>query len=223
MYAHDGEEAETWFWSGFGMVAVDAMRSLEPVGGGEEAGGRIQIREAGPDDLDVLLPLGHALQRYLAAAPTFLALLKPETREGEAAWLGGRDHALWLAFDGDKAVGYMRNEPSYDDAAYVITDPKTLSITGAYLLEPYRRSGVAARLLGRIVDWGRRHGYERCAVDFEAANLEGAASGRGTSSPSATPSSATLTSGWPGRTGAVWASRVVAAGRSGYSISTVAP
>jgi predicted GNAT family acetyltransferase len=68
----------------------------------------------------------------------------------------------------------MGFEPSNPEAAYIISDPKTISITSAYTVDAARGNGIGATLLSSGLAWARREGFERCAVDFEPNNLLGA-------------------------------------------------
>ena len=55
LLAHDTRAIETWFWNGFGLTVVDAIRSLEPLGVTHPAG--IRLRRATPADVDILADL----------------------------------------------------------------------------------------------------------------------------------------------------------------------
>ncbi len=172
-FAHDREELEAWFELGFGMLAEDCVRPLAPVrrveAGGPSAQDALTVRPAEAADLATWLPLAREFRAYVTGSPIFLHVAPPdETSERE--WMSQPGHILWLAFRKGRLAGFMRSEPSSDDAAFSITDPATVSITGAYTLEAHRGGGVGARLLGAAVDWARENGYERCSVDFETAN-----------------------------------------------------
>jgi GNAT superfamily N-acetyltransferase len=62
---HDRAALEGWFWLGFGMIAADGVRDLSPAQG---PAAEIDIRRAGPQDIETFLALGDALNRHLAAA-----------------------------------------------------------------------------------------------------------------------------------------------------------
>lgn len=171
LFAHDRESINTWFWLGFGLAAVDAMRDLGPVQGPAV---RVDIRRATLEDLDLVTSLAEDVQRHLAAPPIFLALAEKGNRESHEKWLLVPANSLWLAFQGGEPVGYVRLEPSNPSAAFVIRDEKTISVTGAFTKERLRRRGVGTALLRQSLDWARSEGYERCAVSFEPQNVSGA-------------------------------------------------
>jgi GNAT superfamily N-acetyltransferase len=167
LLANDREGLEGWHWLGFGMLAADAVRDLQPVPGRDTD---VEIRRAGLQDLDQVKTLHEALSEYMAEPPIFLF----NTEERDVAyyeeWLQNPDKAIWLAFHGTEAVAYMRLGPASEDASTIIYDEKTTSITGAFTRETARGGGIATVLLNRSLAWARAKGYERCAVDFEPMN-----------------------------------------------------
>ena len=169
--AHDRPAIDAFFWLGSGLIAVDAMRDLGPVQGPMA---QVEIRRAGLEDIELVMTLGEKLQRHMAAAPTFLAFTSKRERESHEQLLTDSTNALWLAYQGGEAVGYMRLGPSNPSAAYVIRDEKTASITGAFTKEHARNRGIGTALLKHSLDWARSVGYERCAVDFEPENIPSA-------------------------------------------------
>lgn len=170
LLTHGQEAIDTWNWLGFGLIAVDAMRDLGPVQA-HPAG--VDIRRAISEDLDLIISLSDGLDRYLAGPPIFRAFAEKEDRQSHEKWLSVRANALWLAYQDNEPVGYMRLEPSNPSAAFIIRDEKTISISGAFTKEHFRRRGVGTALLRHSLDWARSEGYERCAVDFEPQNISG--------------------------------------------------
>jgi len=164
MLGHDGEGIEGWQWLGFGFAAVDGVRELRPV---EGAAAEVKIRRAGEEDIEEAAAFGEALARHLATAPTFWI----HELEDLGEWLKGPANALWLAYDGEEAVGCMGLGPANPDACAIIQDEKTASIESAFTREGARGRGVATALLNRSLEWARVEGYERCAVDFEPMNF----------------------------------------------------
>lgn len=166
--AHDKEIIDELFWLGFGMVAVDAMRDLGDV---EGPFAEVEIRRAGIRDLEVAVSLSHEQERYMATSPTLMALVEEPGPEPHKKTLSDPAQATWLASYQGEVVSRMRIGPSYENAAYVIVDDKTASITAAFTKEHVRGQGIGASLLKRSVDWAKAEGYVRCAVDFEPENV----------------------------------------------------
>ena len=165
--ADDPDAMRVWHWFGFGMIAADAVRGVNPLGDPvrEEL-----VRRAGPGDVEHAAALSDALQDYMGMAPTFFAHDAQRGRQGVEAFLGNPAYAFWLAFEGGEAVAYMLQGPASEEACTILRDEKTTSIVGAYTREDMRGSGVATALLNRALAWARDAGYARCAVDFEPMN-----------------------------------------------------
>ena len=167
----DSEAIDSLFWNGFGLAAVDAIRDLKPVHKPESDA---VIRRATPKDADAVQGLSTELRQHLAAAPVFLF---PEDERGRVFYehlLKDSSNAIWLAFCGGKAVGCIGLAPASYCAACIIRDGRTASITRAFTKEHLRGRGVGSALLNTALEWARSAGYERCAVDFEPANISGA-------------------------------------------------
>jgi GNAT superfamily N-acetyltransferase len=167
LMAHDQTAIEAWQWLGFGYLAVDGVRNLNPIA---HCAPGIQIRQAYIEDLDALLDLDTALVRYLAGAPTYLAGADPEDPASLRAWLTDPDRVIWLACRDAERLAFLRIGPSSEGACALIQDKDTTSITGAFTVEHARGSGIATALLDRALGWARDNGYARCAVDFEPMN-----------------------------------------------------
>jgi GNAT superfamily N-acetyltransferase len=171
MLAHDRGGIEGWHWLGFGLAAADAVRGLDPVKGPIP---EVQVRRAGLRDIEQVRSLTGALERHLAAAPTFLVSVEREDRASQEEWLADPANALWLAHDGEDVIGFMQLGPASHDACDIIVDEGTCSITGAFTRECARQRGIGTRLLNSSLVWARSEGYVRCAVDFEPMNVTGA-------------------------------------------------
>jgi GNAT superfamily N-acetyltransferase len=164
--AHEQVSLETWHWLGFGMLATDAVRDLNPLA---HTVVRTEIRRAGPQEARACDTLEAALRRHLSSSPTYL--IAGEGGPSCAEWLADPSHALWLAYEGEEAVAYLRVEPASENACTLIQDPGTASITGAFTVRQARGRGIGAALLNRALLWAKEHGYTRCAVDFEPMNV----------------------------------------------------
>ncbi len=167
LLADDREGLEGWHWLGFGLIAADGIRDLQPVTGPTLGA---DIRQAGPEDVEQVSALIAALRRHLAAAPSFFPHSEEEVRHDEE-WLGSPANAMWLACRGMEVVACMGQGPANPDACTIILDEGTTSIVSAFTIESARGSGIATALLNRCLDWARTQGYERCAVDWEPMNI----------------------------------------------------
>ncbi len=171
VFAHDRDAVNAWFWNGFGLGPVDAVRTLDRIPSGLPEG--LTARRLDIDDADDLRRISLELSKYMASEPLFHPLLDTETKEYFEKWLYNRDNCVWAAFDGKEIVSYIKCVPSYDGASYTIRDPGTFSVNGAYTLSRYRGKGIQTTLLDLAVGYAGKEGFERCSVDFESYNING--------------------------------------------------
>jgi GNAT superfamily N-acetyltransferase len=168
MVANDEDGIEGWRWLGFGLLAADGARDLKPVPGRTTG---VDVRRAGPDDIQQVTALLGALRQHMAAAPTFLHQGDAGGVEEDEEWLADPAHAMWLAYDGTEAVACMGQGPANPKASGLIRDRGTTSIVSAYTRRSVRGEGIATVLLNQALAWARAEGYDRCAVDWEPMNI----------------------------------------------------
>jgi GNAT superfamily N-acetyltransferase len=163
LMAHDRQALEAWNWLGFGLVNVDGVRPLTPLASDQA---KVDVRQAGLQDAEILSELGRALERHEASAPTFWIHKLDDFGEK----LRQPGNAAWLAVEGGQVLGFLALEPGDDCECALLRDAKTVNISGAYTLEAARCKGAATSLLEQALAWARAQGYQRCAVDFESMN-----------------------------------------------------
>jgi GNAT superfamily N-acetyltransferase len=161
-------------WLGYGMLVVDALRSLDDaslaaIPGTPPPGTR--VRRAGPHDLAAILDLDRGLRRHLVDAPTFLVLRRGQDPARIAARLADPATATFVAEADGAAVAWLRVGPPGDDVALLVRDDATASIDAAFTMPQHRGDGVATALLAAAARWARDRGAVRLGVDFESANV----------------------------------------------------
>jgi GNAT superfamily N-acetyltransferase len=166
LFPNDIHGLQAWNWLGFGMFAIDALRSVEPI--------RVDnvdaiIRRADIQDIEQVIALHDDLWSYIKGPPVFL-LNEKRDRHYFQEWLQAPDKVVWLACTKDEPVAFMRLGPADDDVCTIIVDEKTTSIYSAFTKEKVRRGGIASALLAHALDFARLSGYQRCAVPFEPMN-----------------------------------------------------
>lgn len=166
--ANDQEGIEGWRWMGFGQIATDGVRDLQPL---PDHTAEVDVRQAGPGEIQQVTGLIEALRRHMAASPTFLHQEDSVEVEENEEYLSDPAHAVWLAYQGTEAIACMGQGPANPKASKLIDDAGTTSIVSAYTRKSARGSGVATALLNQVLAWGRAEGYERCAVDWEPMNV----------------------------------------------------
>jgi GNAT superfamily N-acetyltransferase len=177
LLASDWDGVDGWQWLGFGMAVVDGVRDLSPLpvyGNGAYQVRQLQSNALGafsPDDCALAARFDQALMAHVSAAPCFWPHDADEASTfNGAGWLAEPGNVLWIASQGDEPLGYLGITPSSQDACAIIRDPGTASIVKAYTLASARGKGVGAALLSQAISWAAEQGYQRCSVDYEAAN-----------------------------------------------------
>ena len=173
LLAHDRPAIDTWFWNGFGLAVVDAVRPLTPLA--HDATPAFKIQRAGVADIDLLASLDMEHRSHYSTPPTLMAAHPPLSRADFAEFLGQSKNRVWLAMQGAQVAGFLILEASSFGAADIVNSQTTIAITGAYVRPAYRGQGAAAALLRAALSEAAQVGYERCSVDFESFNPEAAA------------------------------------------------
>ncbi len=167
-FAHDKETIELWFWQGFGMRCVDAIRETLPM---HSKNTTVMIRKLSIGDIPILADIHRKHIRYYKDSPIFMPKTEREPVQELAEWLARNNHHLWAAYQGEKPVGYMRIEPNAE--IFISEHKDIMNITGAYVLENARKTGAGTKLLATIQNWLLNNGYPLCGVDFESINTMG--------------------------------------------------
>jgi GNAT superfamily N-acetyltransferase len=171
--AHDARAEQAWYWNGFGLVVVDAIRSIQPL---QSAGAAdVCIRRAGPEDAALLADLDAEHCRHYSRSPVFMpprAGLQPAE---QIELLARSRNGVWLALDGDTPAGFLRIQGYDFDTAAILESEEGVTITGAYVRPAYRRRRLALALLDCAMRDLQARGFHYCAVNFESFNPEAAA------------------------------------------------
>jgi len=167
IFANDAKAVKAIQWLGFGMLSIDALRGLEPVA---KSGLEIQVIQATAENHQDLIMLNQELRDYMTSSPIFFI---PDTLSDEylLEWLENPIKDVWMAYQDQEPIAFIRSGPANGDVCTIIFDEKTTSIYGAYTREARRRQDVGTSLLAKMLDSALKKGYSRCAVDFETMNL----------------------------------------------------
>jgi GNAT superfamily N-acetyltransferase len=168
LLADDQEALQTWFWNGFGMAVVDAVRPMTPLE--REPKTLLRIRQAGAADAPALAALDVEHCRYYTQSPVFMALRESQTADEFGEFLEQPGNSAWLALDGNLPVGFLRLNGYEFDAADIVAAAEPIFINGAFLQPGYRGRGANSAMLQAALQHHARLGKTCCAVDFEAFN-----------------------------------------------------
>jgi len=115
-----------------------------------------QIARATIDDVDRILPLFEAYRRFYQRPPDLEA-----SRRFLLERLARGDAALFLAFDGDDAIGFAQLYPTYTS----VDVGRIWLFNDLYVAERARRRGVARALLERSIEHARDSGAVRLQLE----------------------------------------------------------
>jgi GNAT superfamily N-acetyltransferase len=179
LLARDPETSEAWFWNGFGLCVVDAVRSLSPGGMDPLASVAPQgfkLRRAGAEDAPSLAILEGEHAQHYAAPPVLMVPFQAFSEAEFAAWLAGPANFAYLATtNSGEPAGYLRFEPHSFGAAEIVSAENAPAATAAFVRPAYRGRRLARALLGMALREFSALGCPRCSVDFESFNPEAAA------------------------------------------------
>lgn len=165
LYAHDYEAVESFFWSGFGLRCVDALRPMKPLL--PERPHDCSLMQLDYKESQRVLPLAHLLTQQLRASPSFLPNAL-DTPQDFRVWAASHGARYFVTMEGEQIVGYL--ECVMGGENYLCDDPSMVSISSAYLLPDYQGSGRFAILLDYAIACLRQEGYSLLGVDYECFN-----------------------------------------------------
>jgi ribosomal protein S18 acetylase RimI-like enzyme len=173
LLAHDQAAQQAWFWHGFGLTVVDAVRPMQPLD--ISCPTDLAIRRATVNDAAHLAALDAEHRQHYTRPPICMAPRASTTADQFAAFVSRPKNSVWLALDRDDPLGFLRFDGDELAGAAIVESAQTIGITGAYVRPAYRgRKAAAALLDGALRDYAAR-GFTCCAVDFESFNPEAAA------------------------------------------------
>ena len=174
LLAHDSVAERAWFWQGFGLTVVDAIRPMQPLGMAPPAG--LTIRPATVADSAMLVTLDAEHCLHYALPPTCMA---PRAGCDADEWrqsLAKPRNGVWLALDDDQPVGFLSFTSGDEfDSVDLLRTAQVVGINGAYVRPVYRGQRVAVALLDAALRAYAEQGVTSCAVTFESFNPEAAA------------------------------------------------
>lgn len=170
LLADDHSAERTWFWNGFGLTVVDAIRPVCPLDISNKSD--LCIRKATQDDVEALTELDKEHWMQYSRSPIFMAAHSGRSLSENIEFLSRPKNSVWIAEDGKEIIGFIRYEGYDFDGVAIVESEDGVTITGAYVRPAYRGRKVGAALLNAaLLDYQAR-GLKYCAVNFESFNPE---------------------------------------------------
>lgn len=121
----------------------------------------IEVRQAGLEDLDQLVPLFDGYRQFYR---------QPSDPEGARRFLQERierqQSVIFLALDGQQAAGFTQLYPSFSSGAM----RRIFILNDLFVAPAGRRRGVGTALLEAAAQYGRQAGATRLALSTELTN-----------------------------------------------------
>ena len=173
--AWDRAALDAWFALGFGQQQAYALRTLaDPEPPLPALDPAIEVRRAGPDDLDAMMAMQDVLATHLMRAPVY-SFIPPEMRRlwhtDMAEALANPDTSVWLAVQGGDVLGavlFISARPS-DGALHLPGRCRALDL--AVTRPRAWGQGIARTLTARGLADARAAGFTHCVTDWRTANL----------------------------------------------------
>lgn len=173
MFCADKECIDDWVLLGFGNRCNDSIRSTEPLTESNLCE-NYSILKANKAHLPHIADLCLDDMKHFRKAPTFMVNDDESVEDlmkDFDEWLSKDNRHLWIAYDEEKAIGYMRIQKHGE--SFISSHPDMMNITGAFVDENYRGKGVSKLLLDNTLSWLKENGYPLCGVDYESINVTG--------------------------------------------------
>lgn len=167
-FSNDEILKEYSYWSGFGLLVVDAIRNTNPIC--SDFCNDIVVRELDIDEIEDMFFLDKELNRYLSNSPTFLCRRNKEGEAIKKEFINDNAYCV-VAEKNGKIVSCIRGTDEKYDGCDIVKDTSIMGIDFAYTIPPIRGTGVGSQLLNEILEWGKMRNKTGCAVDFESANI----------------------------------------------------
>lgn len=170
LYTHDQEAVRSFFYNGFGLRCIDAVRSLDeilqPLDICPQIAEQINYREVPREEWKLLLEQNNALIAHLGESPAFMKHSLLDITDFQAR---NSEHTRYVAAEsGGSYIAYLKLDKSGEN--FATETGSMMNICGAYCMPAYRGSGIYHNLLSYTINTLREEGYRQLGVDCESFN-----------------------------------------------------
>ena len=173
--AADTHIIESWFDLGFGKERVDALLDLRTLTIPEkETPANIVIRRADSGDGDHLADLSDIISRALANTPYWHPTVPEDYRELREGWselAEDKDWTIWLAFEGEDAVGAAGFTAQGEADTDMLASSRNVYLSVAATSHEARRRGISTALTWHGLERACQDGFEICYTNWISPNL----------------------------------------------------
>lgn len=170
LYTHDQDAFRSFYYNGFGLRCIDAIRSLSdlltPLDTKQFLRTALQYLEVPREEWMLLLECNNGLIAHLGASPAFMRF---DLLEEDEFLRRSTEHTRYFAARTDgRYIGYIKTDNFGEN--FATETEGMLNICGAYLEPPYRGTGVYHNLLCFLINTLKKEGYLLLGVDCESFN-----------------------------------------------------
>lgn len=170
LYTHDKEGINSFFYNGFGLRCIDAIRSMDDIPSwvniSQFNDNQRNYCEVRKEEWRLLLQLNNGLLAHLGKSPTFMHF---DPMDEEELYRHTSEGVRYFAV---KAVGdyvaYVKISSGGEN--FATEADGMLNICGAYCDPGFRGTGVYHNLLSYLMTTLRNEGYQQLGVDCESFN-----------------------------------------------------
>jgi GNAT superfamily N-acetyltransferase len=173
--AADSDVIEALFDIGFGKERMDALLDIRTLTIPEQpTTANIVIRRAGSGDGDHLGGLSDIISRTLANGPYWhptVPEVYQELQEGWSELAENKDWTVWLAFEGNEAVGAAGFTAQVEADTDMLASPRNVYLSVAATKPEAHGRGIGTVLTWHGLEQARQNGYEICYTNWISPNL----------------------------------------------------
>jgi ribosomal protein S18 acetylase RimI-like enzyme len=175
MPSSDRAALEAWFALSFGQQQAHAIRELPaPELGRPQRDHAIEIRRAGPDDLEALLAVAGVVAFHQERSPIFGVTLPEHRAEWRADFtelLADPNAAIWIAVRDGVVLGFELFQPEEPNDAALFVPERCCELVLAGTRMEQRGRGIAQALTAHGLAQAHAAGYTHCVTDWRTTNL----------------------------------------------------
>jgi GNAT superfamily N-acetyltransferase len=173
--AADQDVLDALFDLGFGKERVDALMDFSTleIPEVEEPAGVI-VRKASTGDNTHLGSLSDVIFKALAKAPYWHPTVPEhwdELKEGWSELADDKEWTVWLALEGDNALGTVGFRPEEETSTHMLASPRTTYLSVAATKPQARGKGISTVLTWHGLEQAKKEGFEICYTNWISPNL----------------------------------------------------
>lgn len=170
LLASDRTAETTWFWNGFGLTVIDAIRLMQPLG--IQYSSSLTIRMANQKDVPALTRLDAEHCLHYTRSPIFMPAQSVRSEQENVEFLSRPKNSIWLAETDGELVGLMRFDGYDFDSVAIVESETGILINGAYVRPAFRGQRISVAILDAALRHYQSLGLKYCTVNFETFNPE---------------------------------------------------